>query len=116
MDAKRDPRPALVSRGAQFWDEDGRTMFRYVIDPGSVVGPQPAKAQDQHDHPEAWGAYQASKVSVNESNSAEVVSLESVPDVASEAASGPTPKRRGPGRPRKKSAGHDASDHDPKRL
>lgn len=95
---KREPRLAMVSRGAEFWIEDGRLMFRYVIDPGSIVGPQPAKDQDKLDHPEAWAKFQAE--------------IEPTPVVASEAAPRPTPQRRGPGRPRKKSAGHDASDHD----
>lgn len=101
-------RAVMPSKGPKFYEQDGVVMFTYVIDPSSVVGPYKARWQDQADHPEAWAAFLAERAP-------EPIQTEPTV-VASEASPGPTPKRRGPGRPRKKGAGNDASDDDPERL
>lgn len=103
-------RNVMPSRGPRFYEDAGVVMFTYVIDPGSIVGPYPAREQDKREHPEAWTAYEAAR------NAAKAAQTETTSVVASEAAPGPTPMRRGPGRPRKKGAGDDASDHRPERV
>lgn len=60
-----DPRTAKTERdmlpavGAAFWREGETVMFRFVIDPGNVVGPRPATRADQQKHAGAWSAFAA---------------------------------------------------------
>jgi len=48
---ERDARP---SPGPQFFEHEGVTMFRFVIDSGSVIGPRKATKADKEDHKGAW--------------------------------------------------------------
>ncbi len=54
MNLERDARP---SAGPRFFEQDGVTMFEFVIDAGNVLGPRPAKKADREDHAGAWQAF-----------------------------------------------------------
>jgi len=62
-----DPRRAQTERdmlpkvGASFFREDGKVLFRFVIDSGNVMGPRPATRDDQKKHPDAWTAFVAAE-------------------------------------------------------
>lgn len=61
-----DPRRARTERnmlpqvGPQFFREGEAVLFQFVIDPGNVLGPRPARREDQANHPGAWAEFCAS--------------------------------------------------------
>lgn len=54
-------RDSLPSIGGAFWREDDVVQFRFVIDPGNVIGPRPATRADQENHAGAWAAFCAAE-------------------------------------------------------
>lgn len=44
--------------GAVFYEQDGLVMFRFVIDPGTQIGPRVASARDIESHLGAYAAFQ----------------------------------------------------------
>ncbi|MDB5441099.1 MAG: hypothetical protein JWM33_3526 [Caulobacteraceae bacterium] len=47
--------------GAVFYEQGGMVMFRFVIDPGSQIGPRVASARDIESHLGAYAAFKAGR-------------------------------------------------------
>lgn len=70
-----------VVPGPRFYDQDGETMFQYIVDRTASIGPRIATKRDAIENPGAWDAYAVPKGIAHPTP--------------------PQPQARKPGRPRK---------------
>lgn len=54
METRSNP---MFQPGPRFYRDDGRVLFKYVLDGKSEIGPYEATDQDKAEHAEAWAMF-----------------------------------------------------------
>lgn len=106
-DIRRDrERTLLAVPGATFFDRNGETMFQFVIDGGSIIGPRLAKEADKAQYPGEYAAFLKDHDLESADDRSErgngIVDPQPLDSGGIDGpASDPAPRPRKPGRPRK---------------
>lgn len=51
-----------ASVGPAFFEQDGVTMFRFVLDSANIIGPRKATKADKAEHAGAWDAFNVGRL------------------------------------------------------